>query len=210
MIDPALFGAFMAAALALNLTPGPDMAYVAGRGAVGGVGAGIAAAFGIALGALVHTAFAAIGLSAILATLAIAFEVLRWTGAAYLVWLALRLWREPAAPVAAAPPDSIAAYRRIAVEGALINILNPKVALFFLALLPQFVRSDAGSAALQFAVLGLAFNVSGTLVNCGVAWLSGRARRAVGAGSTLARWTRRLVALLFLGLAARLALVERG
>ena len=158
--EPALFLAFMAAAVALNLTPGPDMTYVATRTLAEGRGAGVASAVGIGAGSLVHTLLAAFGLSSLLIYAPYAFDVVKYAGAAYLVWIAVRLWREAAetrVPVAGAMPLGA---RRAFAEGLLTNVLNPKVALFFLALLPQFVDPARGSVAGQMLALGLGFTIS--------------------------------------------------
>jgi len=206
--DPALFLAFMLAALALNLTPGPDMAYVAARTLAEGRPAGLASALGVGAGALVHIALAVLGLSALLLHAPLAFAIVKYAGAAYLVWIAVRLWRAGAAavPTGNAPRVGVA---RAFVEGALTNLLNPKVALFFIALLPQFVDAERGGVAAQMLVLGLAFNTSGTIVNVAVAILADRARGAVRASRLAARLLRRLAALVLVGFAVRLALAQR-
>lgn len=207
--EPALFLAFMAAAVALNLTPGPDMTYVATRTLAEGRGAGVASAVGIGAGSLVHTLLAAFGLSSLLIYAPYAFDVVKYAGAAYLVWIAVRLWREAAetrVPVAGAVPLGA---RRAFAEGLLTNVLNPKVALFFLALLPQFVDPARGSVAGQMLVLGLGFTISGTLVNAGVAMLVARAQGTLRASARFAHVMRRLAALLFVGFAVRLAIAER-
>lgn len=206
--DPTLFAAFMLAALALNLTPGPDMAYVATRTLAEGRRAGLASAFGIGAGALVHTALAALGLSSLLHHAPLAFEMVKYAGAAYLVWIAVRLWRDRGAADAAGEAPRIGTARAFA-EGALTNLLNPKVALFFLALLPQFVDAERGGVAGQMLLLGLAFNTSGTLVNIAVAVLTDRARGAVRTSDLAARLLRRLAAVVFVGFAVRLALAQR-
>src|SRR5689334_9943274 len=151
---------FLAAGLALNLTPGPDMLYVAARGASEGRAAGIVSALGIGVGTLVHIALVAVGLAALLAAVPIAHLALRLGGAAYLIWLGVRALR--AAPGSGAvgqlAPAPLGAIFR---QGVITNVLNPKVALFFLAFLPQFVDASRGNPALQVVVLGLLFDVSG-------------------------------------------------
>ncbi|MGQ0664259.1 MAG: LysE family translocator [Pseudomonadota bacterium] len=205
--DPALFLAFLAAALALNLTPGPDMAFIASASLARGRKAGLLAAFGVAAGLLVHTFLVAVGLSSLLLHAPLAFEIVRYLGAAYLVWLARRLLAERDDGVQAAEPRLASA--RLFRDGALTNILNPKVALFFLAFLPQFVEPAKGALAWQMFVLGLAFNVSGTIVNCIVAASAGAAGGMARRSRALGRWLRRLAAFVFVGLAVRLALAER-
>jgi threonine/homoserine/homoserine lactone efflux protein len=207
--DPALFTGFMIAAIAVNLTPGPDIAYVATRTLAEGRAAGVAGAFGIAAGTLVHTLLAALGLSSLFTYAPVAFDVVKYAGAAYLVWIAIRLWCQGNDGDAATPIEAPGVGRAF-VDGALTNILNPKVALFFLALLPQFVDQGKGGIASQMIVLGLAFNTTGTLVNVAIALVTARARGVVQASPFVTRVIRRLTAAVFLGLAARLALVQRS
>jgi RhtB (resistance to homoserine/threonine) family protein len=204
---------FAAAALAVNLTPGPDMLFVVGTGATRGRRAGVMAALGVGAGCLLHVALAAVGLSALLAASALAFSVVKWVGAAYLVWMGLSMWRSRrAAPEAdaAARPDP--GGRSVFWQGAITNALNPKVALFFLAFLPQFIAPGAGGQALAFVALGLLFNLGGTLVNIVVALLAAAISRrlaARGTGSALGSWLQRAVGALFIGLGVRLALSTR-
>src|SRR5688572_28865713 len=199
---------FMTAALALNVTPGPDMLYVIARSVGEGRAAGIISSFGIAAGCLVHTLAVALGLAGLLRAVPIAFEVVKWMGAAYLVWLGVRALRKHGV---AAEHATVAAASKAAIfrQGMLTNVLNPKVALFFLAFLPQFVDPERGPVALQLISLGLLFNTSGTLVNILVAVLASGAgawsRRQFGESAVL----RRVTGVLFIGLGVRLALVER-
>jgi threonine/homoserine/homoserine lactone efflux protein len=199
---------FMTAALALNVTPGPDMLYVIARSVGEGRTAGIISSLGIAAGCLVHTLAVALGLAGLLRAVPVAFEIVKWLGAAYLVWLGVRALRTQgvASRHAAVVPASNAAIFR---QGMLTNVLNPKVALFFLAFLPQFVDAERGPVALQLLSLGLLFNVSGTLVNILVAVLASGAgawsRRRFGESPLM----RRVTGLLFIGLGVRLALLER-
>jgi threonine/homoserine/homoserine lactone efflux protein len=206
--DPALFLGFMIAAIAVNLTPGPDIAYVATRTLAEGRAAGIAGALGIATGTLVHTLLAALGLSSLFLYAPVAFDVVKYAGAVYLVWIAFRLWRRET-ELTKLTPLKDSGIGRAFTDGALTNVLNPKVALFFLALLPQFVNAAKGGVASQMIALGLAFNFSGTLVNVAVAAITARARGAVQASPVVIRLVRRVAAVVFLGMAARLALVQR-
>lgn len=197
--------AFVAAGLALNLTPGPDMLYCAARGTAGGRRAGIASALGIGAGALVHTAFAALGLAALLMASSLAYEAIRWGGAVYLLWIAWQTWRQ-----GELPPDARdvapAGLLRVFAQGALINILNPKVALFFLAFLPQFVDPAGGNVALKLVVLGLIFNFNGTAVNLLVGALAGEAGQFLRRRAGWWRWQNRVTAAILAALAARLVL----
>ncbi len=205
------FWMFVVAGFLHNVTPGPDMALVIARSARQGTRAGIAAALGVGAGAFVHIVAAAVGVSAILFASAFAFALLKFAGAAYLVWLGARMILAtrrgaPAAQDAAAPAP--ASLRSVFWQGALTNALNPKVAIFFLAFLPQFVDSDAPSKMLALLTLGLVFNLVGTAWNVGVACFAGRlaqTRGARGAGA----WLERGIGALFVGLGAKLALAER-
>lgn len=218
MLDLAQIWPFILACLALNLTPGADMTYVIARAATQGRSAGIAASFGISLGSIVHSLLAAFGVAALLQQSASAFTIVKIAGALYLLYLAWKAWRTPAPaaksgkqPILARPALSLP---RILGEGVLTNILNPKVALFILAFLPQFVDPHRGHPALQILLLGLIFNTGGTLVNSLVAVsVSGTARLvkhwfADGSG-LVGYWLNRCTAVIFVGLAIRLALVER-
>ncbi len=206
--DWPLLAVFATATLALNLTPGPDMAYVTTRALAQGRASGIAASLGVAAGALVHTALAAIGVGALLRHSELAFAILKFAGAAYLVVIAWDLLRAPAG-AAAGPARPAHALLRVFLEGALTNVLNPKVALFFLAFLPQFVAADAAHPALSLVVLGLLFNAGGTAVNCLVALAATGARERLALSDGVRRTLRRLAAFLFVGLAVRLALAAR-
>jgi threonine/homoserine/homoserine lactone efflux protein len=158
--DPAAYGLFLLAALALLAVPGPAVLYVVSQSIEGGRRAGLMSTVGIHLGTLVHVAAAAIGLSSLLVSSARAFEVVKYAGAAYLVYLGVRtlLGRTSDEPQAL----EVDARRRLA-RGATVQILNPKTALFFFAFLPQFVDPEAGTPGLQILVLGLTFTVLGFL-----------------------------------------------
>ena len=198
---------FMAAALALNVTPGPDMLYVAARGAAEGRAAGVASALGIAAGTLVHIALVALGLAALLATVPAAAAGVRLGGAAYLVVLGLRSLLRPSG--LADRPLAPATRARVFWQGAVTNVLNPKVALFFLAFLPQFVDPSRGSTAAQVLGLGLLFNASGTLVNLAVALGSSRAAGGLRRNARAARLLERTTGAVLVALGARLALGAR-
>jgi threonine/homoserine/homoserine lactone efflux protein len=169
------FWLFALAALLLNITPGNDMLYVASRSAGQGVRAGIISALGIMTGCLVHLAAAAAGLSALLASSAAAFSIIKYAGACYLVYLGLRaiLNRKPAGLVSAEKPVA-ASDKNIFLQGVLTNVLNPKVALFFLAFLPQFIDVREKHATEAIVLLGAWFDAGGTIVNILVAVLFGR------------------------------------
>jgi threonine/homoserine/homoserine lactone efflux protein len=207
-------GLFAIAGLLLNLTPGPDMTYIAARSAAGGLRDGLAAAFGIAAGCVVHTLAAAVGLSAVIATSATAFTIVKWCGAAYLLYAGARLLvasvRKPAGERVAVSVLPAARPAAILREAFLVNVFNPKVALFFLAFLPQFIDAGASGKATAFVLLGCLFNASGVVVNAGVAWLASRAARRLRARVHRVRALQGALGALFVLLAARLALVQRS
>lgn len=208
MPDLESLALFLAAGITLNLTPGPDMLYVAARSAAEGRRAGLASAFGISVGCLVHLLTLALGLSALLATVPVLYDAVRYAGAGYLGYLGIRALLWPAVLSASGPvaPRPLGAVFR---QGVLTNVLNPKVALFFWALLPQFVDSTAGHPVLQLVILGLLFNTTGTLVNVGVALGASRATGWLRARPEVQRRAQRVTGLVFLGLGLRLALSRR-
>ena len=204
---------FVGAGLLLNLTPGPDLAYISARAAAGGMRDGVAAALGITAGCVVHTLAAALGLSALLTASATAFTLVKWCGAAYLLYVGLRMLlgalRTPGPDAAASRLPAPAASVAILREAFIINVFNPKVALFFLAFLPQFIAGDAPHQALAFVLLGCLFNVNSLFVNVPIAWLASRAARRFRAGGGPARILGGAVGGLFVLLAVRLAALER-
>ena len=195
---------FMAAALALNLTPGPDMLYVTARSVSDGRAAGVLSAFGIATGTLVHIAALALGLAALLAAVPLAYDAVRIAGAVYLVVIGIQLIARPrtAALVANLPQSRL---RVIFMQAVVTNVLNPKVALFFLAFLPQFVDRAAGPPVPQILLLGLLFNIQGTLVNVAVALLASRGTNWLRASERRITVLQRATGALFVALGARLA-----
>lgn len=209
MPDLSSLWPFYLATLALNLTPGSDMTFVIARTAAQGRVAGIAASIGIAGGSFVHIALAALGVSAILAHSDATFMTVKAIGAAYLLYLAWKAFTAETIQTDKIMTLSPVSLRRIFVEGALTNILNPKVALFILAFLPQFVDPAEGPVWLQIVILGLFFNVSGTTVNCLVAVSISAAIRLICGPVGFGRWLNRLSALVMVGLAIRLAFAER-
>lgn len=157
------YGLFLAAGVLLNLTPGQDTMFIIGQSLAGGFRAGVAAALGIALGTVCHTVAAALGLSAILATSALAFSIVKLLGAAYLVYLGLKLMVSRPAGAGPARPATAAKPRAVFRQGILTNLLNPKVALFFLAFLPQFIDPASDTRILAFLALGATFIATGLL-----------------------------------------------
>jgi threonine/homoserine/homoserine lactone efflux protein len=202
MLDPHLFIVFMAGALALNVTPGPDLAFVLAQSTGRGTRVGVAAALGIGVGTFFHMTLAAFGLAALFAAWPLAFDIVRYAGAAYLVWIAIGMFRNPPhLGTATREINAWAAFR----QGALTNVLNPKVAMFFIAFLPQFVSRDAGPAWLQILLLGLAFDISGTLVNTAVAFGSGRLADRLKQNPAIGKITAWISGSVMCALALRLA-----
>jgi threonine/homoserine/homoserine lactone efflux protein len=205
---------FIAAGLLLNLTPGPDVLYVVSHALRSGARAGMVAALGITAGCFVHIFAAAVGVSALMAASATAFALLKWAGAAYLVYVGLRLLRPgPAAlvnldatPDDAAQPQDASAYRAIFLRGFWTNALNPKVALFFLAFVPQFITPQMDNKPLAFLLLGLLFNFNGLWVNVGWAAAAAFLARRSGLVQRSLRWLDRAAGALFVGFGIRLAL----
>jgi threonine/homoserine/homoserine lactone efflux protein len=194
---------FASAALALNLTPGPDMLYISARSAGQGRRAGILSALGVAGGGAVHTCLVAFGLAGLLAKVPVAYDIVRYTGAAYLVFLGVRMLLT--SPASAARPLSDDCGRKVFVQGLLTNVLNPKVALFFVAFLPQFADPARGALWWQLLMLGASFNLSGTLVNMTVALAASAGRSLLPRRSRSGAWLHRVSAAVFVGLGARLA-----
>jgi len=200
---------FMAAALALNLTPGPDMMYVAARGVADGRRAGVVAALGIGAGTLVHIAALALGLAALLAAVPLAYDALRIAGALYLVVIGLQLLlRRPRADRGQRQAQALAPLGTVFAQAVLTNVFNPKVALFFLAFLPQFVDQAAGPALAQIVLLGLLFDVQGTVVNVAVALLASGTTARLRANARAVSLLQRLTGALFVALGARLAVAK--
>jgi len=199
---------FIGAGLLLNITPGPDVLYIVGRSIGQGRVAGLVSVLGIATGSLFHVASAALGLSALMLALPLAYDGVRYAGAAYLVWLGLRAIGSRSSPlhVQRVEPERLG---RVFRQGVLTNMLNPKVALFFLAFLPQFTNPANGPVSLQVALLGLIFIGNGTIVCLAYAlaasWLGEWLQTRYG----VATWLNRAMGGLFIGLGVRLALESR-
>lgn len=213
MPDTSSLLMFIVTGWLLNLTPGPDVLYIVRHAMRQGVRAGMVAALGIVGGCFVHVLAAALGVGALLAASATAFTVLKWVGAAYLVWMGVKLLlaRPGTSPMLAAPTaDNAAApealpLSRIWRQGFLTNVLNPKVALFFLAFVPQFIDPHSPHKLLAFVLLGLIFNLNSLPINFGYAWLGAWASRRLALVQHALRWVDRAAGLLFIGFGAKLA-----
>ena len=210
---------FLIAAVLLNVSPGPDMAYIIGQTAVHGRKIGFFSSFGVVSGAFVHVFAAALGLSAILATSALAFSIVKWVGVAYLVWLGIGALRSSFAKSSSASDiDDIASARVTAHnvtafqawrQGAMIDVLNPKVAIFFMAFLPQFVHPEQGHGALQFLILGTTVNLIGLLVEGAIVLLVGAAALRIKGNGAIGAWLQRSLGAMFIALGLRLAITEQ-
>lgn len=206
---------FIVSGLLLNIAPGPDSVLVMTRSASQGWRAGSAATLGIGAGICVHVLAAALGLSALLAASSWGFTLVKWVGAAYLVYMGLQmlLARQRGEAVAdlsgSAPAAAAPSYRQIFAQGFLTNVLNPKVALFFLAFVPQFIAPDAPHKALAFIVLGSIFNLNGMLWCQALALFTALASRRLRLGGALAQWLNRAIGALFVSFGLKLALAER-
>lgn len=217
MFDSTTLLAYTAAATALVLIPGPGTAWIATQALAGGTRRAAQAALGLETATLLHALAAGLGLSAVLATSAMAFELVKYAGAAYLIWLGIKAWRErtptpdsgtvgnEAAPKAS-PSVPTGVYLRSVVTG----LLNPKVAIFFLAFLPQFVHPERGWVPLQFLVLGALLSVIGLTHSLALSLLIGRFGRRAPANPRFDRWKRWATGSVFVALGLRLAMQQRN
>lgn len=207
---------FVAAGVLLNLTPGPDVLYIVNHALRSGARAGMVAALGIAAGCFVHILAAAVGLSALMAASSAAFIALKWAGAAYLVYVGLRLLfgkGSAAMQLEAACAEDMRVrapfdYQSIFVRGFWTNALNPKVALFFLAFVPQFIAPTVQHKPLAFLLLGLLFNFNGLGVNVGWALAAAWLARRVGVVQKSLRTLDRVAGAMFVGFGTQLALIS--
>lgn len=209
MIEPSALVVFMTAALVLLLTPGPAVLFIVARSLEQGRTAGVVSAVGIGLAALVHVVVAALGLSALLMQSALAFSVVKYLGAAYLVYLGVRTLLGEAKPhedtaVVRTP------LRRILGQGFVVNLLNPKTALFFFAFLPQFVNPQNGSVTVQVIFLGLLFVVMAISSDSMYALVAGTARQFLVGNERLALWQKRFAGTVYIGLGLATAFAGNG
>ena len=216
MLGITHFGFFLVAVFLLNVTPGPDTAYIVGRSVAQGRGAGLVSALGISAGCCVHTLACAFGLTALLAASATAFTVIKIVGAIYLVYLGVRLVLtkhevKPAESATQATPPAVAArpLRQLFVSGFCTNVLNPKVVLFFVSFFPQFVSTGTEHKALAFLTLGAAFVLMSTVWNSFVAWVAGSVTQRLSGKAGVKKWLDRTVGSAFVGLGLKLATATR-
>lgn len=200
---------FLAAVVLLNISPGPDIALILGHTVKGGARAGTAAMLGIWTGAFGHVLLAALGLSAVIAASATAFSVVKWAGVGYLLWIGVQALRSTGGTFVSDQVQGGKAFWSIFRQGMLTNLLNPKVAVFFLAFLPQFVVPEAGPVWLQLLVHGSLVIVVAALIEPPLVLLGARITGTLRASPAFARWLDRALGTLLIGLAARLAVIER-
>ena len=208
-------GLFCAAVVLLNLTPGPDTAFIVGQSVAHGRRTGLMSVLGISAGCGVHTMALALGLSAILAASASAFAMIKIAGALYLTYLGMRMIvassrrpdvdARPAAMVSVRRPSS----RRTFMQGFVTNVLNPKVVLFFLSFIPQFVATSSPSKGVAFLVLGAVLIAISTVYNGTIAWLAGSITRRVRSAPKVKVWLDRSIGAVFVALGVRIALADR-
>lgn len=208
MIDHATLITYLIVLTGFVLIPGPALLLTLARAASSGTRVGLATGLGIAAGDLVHTAMAVLGLSAILMTSALLFSLVKYAGAAYLIYLGIRAFLEKAEAEAPVPSLRVSAAQAFR-QAILAEMLNPKSALFFLAFLPQFVQPENGAVPLQLTLLGVLFVVMGALSTSLVALCAGRLSHLLRRSATIRRWQGRVVGAIYCTLGIRLALQER-
>ena len=189
---------FIFAGWLLNVTPGPDTALIVARSTQMGFKGGAAACAGVAAGCMLHILAAALGLSALIAASATAFGIIKFLGAAYLIYMGIRMIVTRRGDDAAPAGLKTLGLAKVFQQGFITNAFNPKVALFFLAFLPQFIDNDAPSTALAFVFLGIVFNINGTVWNLGVAWATARAASMMRGAKSLQRWIDCTIGALFI------------
>jgi threonine/homoserine/homoserine lactone efflux protein len=199
---------FLGASLALTIAPGPDNTFIVAQGISRGRKAAIVTALGMCSGISVHTTAAALGISALLYSSATAFQILKFAGAGYLLFLAWRALKEQQILLPQGATDG-RSFGSLFRRGFVMNVINPKVALFFLAFLPQFVSPGSESASLQMFLLGLLFMAQGVVVFSVIGWLSGSVGHVILKRPRIARWFGWLTAGVFASLGIRLALAQR-
>ncbi len=185
------------------------MIFAAANGMQRGVKAGVVSSIGIGFGAVFHATFVAVGISALIAASDIAFDILRMAGAAYLIWIGIKSYKDGGAHTSNVKVEPLSS-RALFFRGLMTNILNPKVALFFIVFLPQFINPETGNVALQIFVLGSFVGLSGVIINGLVGAFAGGAGRLVLQNSTFSKWIARISGCLFVGLGLRLLFLEKN
>ncbi|WP_417688895.1 LysE family translocator [Roseibium sp.] len=208
MIDQATLWTYLAVLLGFVFIPGPAVLLTLARAGKSGTKAGLAAAFGIGVGDLVHTLMLVLGLSALIYASATWFLVIKYVGAGYLVYLGLRAFFERSGAGEVVRVEDVSMGRAFR-QAVIAEVLNPKSALFFLAFLPQFVRPENGSVAGQLLILGVLFVIMGTVSTVTVACLAGPLGRIAARSARSIRWQGRVIGTIYCGLGLRLALQDR-
>jgi len=203
------FWMFALAGLLLNLTPGNDMLYVIARSSGQGTKAGVISALGIGAGCIVHILAAVIGLSALISQSALAFNIIKYIGAAYLVYLGIKSVLTRKHSISIDKNLKPLSYNKIFWQGVITNVLNPKVALFFLAFLPQFISVHETDTWFQILFLGIWFDVVGTIVNVLVALMFGRIGLWLSSSPRFVQWQERVTGIILIGLGIKVALSSR-
>jgi len=202
------FSLFLIASLMLNLTPGNDMLYVISRTLSHGVKGGILSSIGVCLGCVVHIVFAAAGLSALIMKFSMAYDIIRYAGAAYLIYLGIASFASRKSFSVGQTIKPITNHRSLILQGIITDILNPKVALFFLAFLPQFVNSNSAHSWLQFLGMGLWFNITGTLMLMLMAVLVAKTTSLLK-NTAFWNWQKKITGCILIGLGLNMALTGR-
>ncbi|MEE9313128.1 MAG: LysE family translocator [Rhizobiaceae bacterium] len=200
---------FLTAAVLLNLSPGPDIAFILGQTVRGGTRSGFAAMFGIWTGAFGHVLMAAAGLSVILATSALAFSVVKWAGAAYLIWLGIQALRSDGGSFVSDDVKTNPAFLPIYKQGVMVGLLNPKVAIFFLAFLPQFVVVGAGPVWAQLFLHGCLIILVAALIEPPLVLAGNKLTAKLRNNPRIGLWMDRSLGAIFIALGIRLAMEDR-
>ncbi|MEI8607864.1 LysE family translocator [Enterovibrio sp. Hal110] len=209
-MDVGYWFVFLSAAVLLTLSPGPDLIYILSRTITQGKKIGFASSLGVCSGALFHVVAAALGLSAILATSAMAFTVVKYVGAAYLIYLGYKALRSAGESFdTESSGQKEVSFWDAFKQGVLIDVLNPKVAVFFMAFLPQFVRPNEGSVTVQLIVLGVIVIVVGLTIEFLFVLLADKATRFLRSSRRFCAWLDKVLGAVFVGLGVRLALMEK-
>ncbi|HLK28608.1 MAG TPA: LysE family translocator [Puia sp.] len=206
---PENFWLFALTALLLNLTPGNDMLFVIARSSSQGSRAGIISSLGIMVGCMVHMIAAVAGLSAIIAKSALAFSIIKYVGAAYLIYLGVQSILDKSKELQINSSIQKKSLNKIFWQAVVTNVLNPKVALFFLAFLPQFINVKSGNTTAQILFLGMWFNIGGTLVNIIVALLFGKIGQWLSKSANFVQWQKRITGGILIALGIKVALSSR-
>jgi len=203
LVDPGLFGLFLVASVIIYVTPGPDMLYVLAHALSMGTRIGIVASLGMAMGMVVHTTAAVLGVAALLRSVPWTYDVIRYAGGAYLLYIGIRTWLSSRAEQQLTQAEKIPT-RRVLWRATATNLMNPKIILFYIAFLPQFVRPSLGHTTTQFLVLGTIFVILGLIADVAVALLGGRVNTLLLKRKSAQVVINRVAAAVFVGLAVRL------